>query len=135
MSVTVDNQPDVEAAHAFLSAHAYWCKNIPLQTLSRACAGSICFSAKAGGRQIGFARVVTDGATFAYLADVYVLEEHRGRGVSKLLLEAIDAHSRLQGLRRWMLATRDAHGLYRKHGWRDSTPGRLMERVLEKPYG
>ena len=131
----IDHEPDLDATHAFLSLHAYWCRGIPRDTLKRALDGSLCFAVKDGGAQIGFARVVTDFATFAYLADVYVLPEHRGRGVSKVLLDAVHAHPRLQGLRRWMLATRDAHGLYRQYGWRDSAAGRLMEKIAENPYG
>ncbi|MBS2023306.1 MAG: GNAT family N-acetyltransferase, partial [Deltaproteobacteria bacterium] len=86
-------------------------------------------------RQIGFARVVTDRATFAYLADVYVLEEFRGRGLSKWLMRGVHAHPELQGLRRWMLATRDAHGLYAQSGWSVvARPERLMDKVDADVY-
>lgn len=131
----VEEGYDLSATHAWLSAEAYWCKGIPLETLARALRGSICVSARVDGRQVGFARVVTDRATFAYLADVYVLAGHRGRGLASRLVGALRDHPELQGLRRWMLATRDAHELYRKLGWSDSPSGRLMEIVLPRPYG
>lgn len=110
---------DLDAVHAAL-ARSYWCANIPRDVVERAVRHSLCvgaYDASAGGAQIGFARVVTDRATFAYLCDVYVLESHRGRGVSKLMMQALMTHPELQGLRRWMLMTRDAHGLYRQYGF------------------
>jgi GNAT superfamily N-acetyltransferase len=119
---------DVEAAHAFL-AGTYWARDIPLAVVRKAIANSLCVAAFAAGRQVGFARVVTDRATFGYLADVYVLEEHRGRGLSKRMLEALFAHPELQGLRRMMLVTRDAHRLYEGFGF---TPLAHADRVMER---
>jgi GNAT superfamily N-acetyltransferase len=119
---------DVEAAHAFL-AGTYWARDIPLGVVRKAIENSLCVAVLQGGRQLAFARVVTDRATFAYLADVYVLEEFRGRGLSKRMLEALFAHPELQGLRRTMLVTRDAHGLYAGFGF---TPLAHPERVMER---
>ena len=122
---------DVEAIHAFL-ARTYWSPGIPRAVVERAIAHSLCFGVFHEGAQVGFARAVTDRATFAYLADVYLLEAHRGRGVARRLVAAIVAHPDLQDLRRMMLATRDAHGLYAKFGFTPvAKPDRLME--LHKP--
>jgi GNAT superfamily N-acetyltransferase len=118
---------DRDLAYEFLS-QSYWSKGIPRHVFERAIANSLCFSLYEGDDQIGFARVVTDRATFAYLADVFVLPAHRGRGLAKLLMEAVVAHSDLQGLRRWVLATRDAHGLYARYGF---TPLQAPERFME----
>ena len=107
---------DLDVIHAFL-ANAYWSRRIPRAIVERAVRNSLCFGAYAGAAQVGFARVVSDRATFAYLADVFVLEPHRGRGIAKLLMGAVLAHPELQGLRRWNLATHDAHGLYRQFGF------------------
>lgn len=107
---------DVEAVHAYL-ARSYWAREIPRDLVAKAIRGSLCFGLFKDGRQVGFARVVTDRATFAYLCDVYVLEDHRGRGLGVWLMEAVLAHPELQGLRRFMLATRDAHGLYERFGF------------------
>lgn len=118
---------DVDAAHAFL-AKTYWTPGIPLSVVRKAIENSLCVAVHAGGHQVAFARVVTDRATFAYLSDVYVLEEHRGKGLSRRMLEALFAHPDLQGLRRLMLATRDAHGLYLKFGFQPlANPARMME--------
>jgi GNAT superfamily N-acetyltransferase len=118
---------DLAAIHAYLS-RAYWCEGIPRATLDRAVANSLCFAVLHGTAQVGFARVVTDSATFAYLCDVYILEAHRGRGLSKLLMECVIAHPQLQGLRRFSLATRDTHGLYRQFGFHDlADPTRYLE--------
>ncbi len=118
---------DVAAAHEFLRS-SYWSPGVPRAMLERALANSLCFAIFCDESQVGFARVVTDKATFAYLADVYVLEEHRGKGLSKRLMEAVRAHPDLQGLRRMMLATRDAHGLYSQFGFKPlSAPERFME--------
>ncbi|MBA3897744.1 MAG: GNAT family N-acetyltransferase, partial [Sphingomonadaceae bacterium] len=107
---------NVEAAHAFL-ATSYWSPGIPLDTVRRAIAGSFCIAIMRDDRQIAFARVITDHATFAYLADVYVLDAHRGRGLAKAMLSYLQDHPRLQGLRRWLLFTRDAQSLYATAGW------------------
>lgn len=120
-------QFDVAAIHAFLST-SYWSPGVPLQVVEKAIAGSLCIGALHCGAQVGFARLVTDRATFAYLADVYVLPEHRGQGVSRAMLKALFAHPDVQGLRRMMLATRDAHALYAKFGF---TPLAAPERFME----
>lgn len=124
---------DLPLIHRFLSTQAYWSQGIPEDTVVRAVAGSLCFGAYVDGAgQVAFARVVSDFATFAYLADVFVLPEHRGRGYSKALVAEVMAHPQLQGLRRFMLATSDAHGLYTQYGF--ATPARphtLME--VSKP--
>ena len=118
---------DLKVIHTFLS-RAYWCEGIPRETLDRAIQNSLCFGIYSEGRQVGFARVITDRATFAYLADVFVVETHRGRGLSKWMMQVIMAHPDLQGLRRWALGTRDAHGLYSRYGFAlPKFPERLME--------
>ena len=117
---------DIGMIHEFLRA-SYWAKNIPRRTVEKAMANSLCFGAFANGRQIAFARAITDRATFAYLADVFVLPEHRGKGVSELLMSAIMEHPDLHGLRRLLLATKDAHGLYAKFGFQPlSNPESFM---------
>lgn len=123
------SQLDVAMIHRFLSQESYWAQNVPLQVVQRAIAHSLCFGLYQSERQVGFARVVTDAATFGYLADVFVLASHRGQGLGRRLVEAVLAHPDLQGLRRFMLATRDAHRLYRQFGFiAPSHPEVLMER-------
>ncbi|MCL2917256.1 GNAT family N-acetyltransferase [Shewanella litorisediminis] len=118
---------NMSVIHGFLQ-HSYWAKGIPEATLRRALENSLCFGLFCADEQIGFARMITDKATFAYLADVFVLESHRGRGGSKVLMQAVMAHPELAGLRRMMLATSDAHGLYRQFGFTDlGNPGIMME--------
>jgi len=118
---------DIDAIHAFLS-QSYWAAGIPRAIVERAIANSLCFGAFHEGRQVGLARVITDEATFAYLADVYVLPEHRGKGLSRRLMEQVIRHPDLQGLRRMLLATRDAHALYAKFGFKPlAHPERIME--------
>jgi GNAT superfamily N-acetyltransferase len=107
---------DATAIHAYLS-RSYWSEGISRAIVEKAIANSICFGLFHGAEQIGFARVVTDCATYAYLCDVYVLEEFRGKGLGVWLMECVMSHPELQGLRRFSLATRDAHGLYRKFGF------------------
>ena len=128
---------DLDVIHQFLSEHSYWAGGIPRDVVARSITNSLCFGVYAvknkasnpSRRQVGFARVTTDRATFAYLGDVFILPEHRGRGLSKRLMEAVLAHPDLQGLRRWMLATADAHELYRKFGFGLlSQPERFMQR-------
>lgn len=118
---------DVDAIHAFLS-RSFWAEGIPKGTVAKAIANSLCFGLFDGDDQVGFARVVTDRATYAYLCDVYVLETHRGLGLGKWLIETVMAHADLQGLRRFQLVTRDAHGLYSRHGFEAPiSPDRHME--------
>ncbi len=107
---------DLDVIHDFLS-NCYWSKGIPREVVVRAIEHSLCFGMYESGRQIGFARAISDFATFAYIADVFILESHRGQGLSKWLMECIRRHPQLQGLRRWALATRDAHGLYAQFGF------------------
>jgi GNAT superfamily N-acetyltransferase len=111
---------DIDAIHAYL-VRSYWSPGIPRDIVERAAKNSLCFGVyeRNSGRQVGFTRVVTDYATFAYLCDVYVLEAHRGRGLSKAMMREASAHPALTGARRVMLATRDAHGLYRQFGFTD----------------
>lgn len=113
---TDKNELNVDYVHHFLS-HSYWAENIPLAVVRRSIEGSLCFGVFYREEQIGFARVISDEATFAYLADVFIDERFRGRGLSKWLLEVILAYPGLQGLRRFLLATRDAHGLYQQFGF------------------
>jgi GNAT superfamily N-acetyltransferase len=119
---------DLDAVHGYI-ARSYWAADIPRDMMARAIEHSLCFGVyeEASGRQIGFARVVTDCATFAWLADVFVLEEYRGRGLSKLLMSTILDHPDLETLRRFLLATRDAHGLYAQFGFTPlDNPDRFM---------
>ncbi|GAB4048335.1 GNAT family N-acetyltransferase [Spirosoma litoris] len=118
---------DLEVIHRFLSEEAYWSLNIPLEIVQRSIENSLCFGVYKEENQVGFARVVTDTATFGYLADVFILPEHRGKGLSKQLVAYIMAYPSLQGLRRIMLVTRDAHGLYEQFGFRTiDTPENTM---------
>jgi GNAT superfamily N-acetyltransferase len=122
---------DVDAMHAYLT-RSYWSPGIPRETVERAARHSLCFGVyeRASGAQVGLARVVTDHATFAYLCDVYVLEEHRGHGLGKRLIEEVMAHPALTGARRAMLATRDAHGLYARHGFRAPPDDGVLLQIL-----
>lgn len=125
---------DFAFVHNFLS-RSYWAKNIPFETVRRSIENSLCFGLYEADEQIGFARVVTDHATFAYLCDVFVIETHRGRGLSKWLMEMILAHPDLQNLRRWMLATKDAHGLYEQFGFTAlDSPDVFMQRHAPDVY-
>jgi GNAT superfamily N-acetyltransferase len=126
---------DLDVIHGFLTARSYWAEGIPRDVVERSIRNSLCFGVYDEDRQVGFARVVTDRATYAYLADVFVLEAYRGRGLSKWLLECVFAHPDLQGLRRWQLSTRDAHGLYARYGFAPlSDPDRLLEIRREDAY-
>lgn len=119
---------DLNVIHGFLT-QSYWAAGVPVETVKRSIENSLPFGLYDNDRQIGFARVITDYATFAYLADVFVLEGARGAGLGKWLVATIISHPELQGLRRWMLATRDAHGLYRMVGFEDlKQPDRWMEK-------
>jgi GNAT superfamily N-acetyltransferase len=122
---------DASAVHSYLS-RAYWCVGIPYKTVERALRHSLCFGLYDEGRQVGLARMITDHATFAYLCDVYVLESHRGRGLGKWLIECVMEHASTLGMRRFNLATRDAHVLYARHGFKPlAHPDNHME--LHKP--
>ena len=136
-TITTDpRRIDRAAAHAFLT-ESYWAGGVPREIVDRSIDGSLAFALidESADRQIGFARAITDRATFAYLADVYVLDEYRGRGLGKWLMETVMAHPDLQGLRRWMLVTRDAHGLYEKSGFTAlEKPERIMEIVRPDIY-
>ncbi len=126
---------NLDVIHGYL-VQSYWAKGIPRETLARAVEHSLCFGAyDSAGSQIGFARLITDFATFAYLADVFVLESHRGQGIGKLLMECIKQHPELQGLRRWTLSTKDAHGLYAQFGFTAlQWPERYMEILRPNIY-
>jgi len=118
---------DLNLIHNFLT-DSYWARGIPVEVVARSIQNSLCFGVYARGRQVGFARVISDFATYAYIADVFVLESFRGHGLGKWIIESIMQHPRLQGLRRWTLVTRDAHGLYAQFGFAPlKTPERYME--------
>jgi GNAT superfamily N-acetyltransferase len=125
---------DLVVIHDFLS-QSYWAKGIPREIVRRSIANSLCFGVYKEEQQIGFARIISDYATFAYLADVFILEPFRGQGLSKWLMEMIVSHPQLQGLRKWMLGTRDAHELYRKFGFESiKSPEALMEKFIPDIY-
>ncbi|MCX6317945.1 MAG: GNAT family N-acetyltransferase [Bacteroidetes bacterium] len=128
---------DVNLIHHYLSAESYWARNIPRVTVEQSIQHSLCFGMYNGDAQTGFARLITDRATFAYLADVFILPDYRGRGLSKWLIETIQSHPELQQLRRWMLGTRDAHGLYEQFGWTpldEAACQRFMQRHFPDVY-
>src|SRR5260370_959131 len=132
--VTAPSRLDLDVIHGFLSRSSYWAAGIPRELVARALRHSTCFGAFDGNEQVGFARVISDHATFAYVCDVFVLDSHRGRGVGKQLMAAIKSHPDLQSLRRWVLFTRDAHELYRRFGFSEARhPDRLME-IQSGPY-
>jgi GNAT superfamily N-acetyltransferase len=125
---------DLNVIHGYLT-RSYWAEGIPRELVAQSIANSLCFGIYHGEKQVGFARVITDKTTFGYLADVFVLEEYRGKGLSKWLMEVIMAHPELQGFRRWLLATRGAHGLYQKFGFdRLGHPENMMEIVRVGMY-
>lgn len=129
---TISTDPsrlDLNLIHDFISNHSYWGKGRAREVVQRSIENSMPFGLYHGDQQVGFARIVTDYATFAWVADVFVVPEHRGRGLSKWLMEVILAHPQLQGFRRWVLATKDAHGLYEQFGFIElHRPERWMER-------
>ena len=125
---------DLDVIHGFLTT-SYWARGIPREAVARSMEHSLCFGAFDGDRQVGFARVISDRATFAYVCDVFALESDRGRGVGKSLMAAIMAHPELQGLRRWTLATSNAHGLYRQFGFGAPAHSERQMEVLDgAPY-
>lgn len=128
-SISTDKSKlDLQAIHHFLSKESYWSQNIPFETVKTASENSLAFGVYHQQKQIGYARIVSDYATVAYLGDVYILPEFRGQGLSKWLMATIMNHPNLQGLRRWILLTADAHGLYKQYGWTEITkPDRWME--------
>ena len=134
-TITTDQaRLDLAAIHDYLK-RSYWSPGIPFEIMERAIRNSLAFGLFCGSAQIGFARVVTDRATFGYLADVYVLEEYRGQGLATWLIECVCSHPDLQGLRRFSLATRDAHALYRKFGFKEiGNPSQQMEIVRPGIY-
>ncbi|SNC75789.1 Acetyltransferase (GNAT) domain-containing protein [Hymenobacter gelipurpurascens] len=137
---TISTDParlDVSVIHRYLSQESYWAQGIPLETVQRAIVNSLNFGVYAPvGRQVAYARVVTDKATFAWLCDVFVLPEFQGQGIGKQLQSEIWQHRELQGLRRYLLATLDAHGLYRQFGFQDlAAPERYLEIKRANPYG
>ena len=124
---------DIDLVYRYIAGESYWSRGIPRDRLERAIRNSLCFGIYQGAGQVGFARVVTDRATFAWLGDVFILDEFRGRGLGKWMIASIARHPDLDGLRRWFLATRDAHGLYEQFGWRPlEDPGKFME--IFRPY-
>ncbi len=132
---TDKNLLDVTAVHKYLSEESYWAKNIPLQLVQQSIDNSFCFGVYFHKELVGFARLVTDYSSFAYLCDVYILEAHRGQHLSKCLMQEIMNHPKLQGLRRWVLATADAHELYKQFGWQCLTkPERYLEIVKPNIY-
>lgn len=127
---TNKNEMDFDAIHQYLT-RSYWAEKIPKDVMIKAIENSLCFGVlqieeNGNSKQVGFARLITDSATFAYLADVYVLEEHRSKGLSKQVMKKIVEHPQLQGLRRIMLATRDAHGLYEQFGFTPLTDEKMF---------
>jgi GNAT superfamily N-acetyltransferase len=130
-TISTDNKRlDIRRIHDFVSNQSYWAKGRAIETVQRALDNSLNFGLYKNNQLIGFARVVTDYATFAWIADVFVLSEHRDQGLSKWMMEVILSHPELQGFRRWVLATRDAHGLYARFGF---IPLHRPERWMERP--
>ena len=132
---TDKNLLQINAIHKFLTEESYWAKERTQAQTATAIENSLCFGVYAGDKQVGFARVISDYATFAYIGDVYITEEFRGRGLSKKLMETMLAHPDLQGLRRWLLATKDAHTLYTQFGFHElKFPTRWMEKPAPNAY-
>lgn len=128
---------DIGVIHSYLCDQSYWAAGISRDVVKKSVENSLCFGVYTGGTQIGFARLVTDRATFAYLADVFILEPYRGKGLSKWLISVIQSHPELQSLRRWVLGTRDAQGLYEQFGWSvftEETRKRFMQRHFPDVY-
>ena len=132
---TDKNKLDLPFIHSYLSSHTYWAKGIPLDVVQRSIENALCFGVYKHEQQVGFARVITDFATIAYLGDVFITEEYRGIGLSKWLMQCVVEHPALQGLRRWILLTSDAHGLYEKVGFKPvAKPEVYMERHFPGLY-
>lgn len=132
---TDKNLMDIVMIHQYLSTESYWAKNIPLAIVERSISNSLNFGVFHQEKQIAYARIITDYSTIAYLGDVFVLSDFRGKGISKWLIKEITEHPPLQGLRRWILLTADAHGLYKKYGWESiPQPEKWMEKVQVNPY-
>lgn len=123
---------DLAMIHHYLSTESYWSPGIPFETVQRASEHSLCFGVYHGDRQIGYARIISDYTTIAYLADVFILAEYRGNGLSKWLIKTIQSHPDLQGLRRWILLTKDAHGLYKQSGWSEIAQPELWMEIHQK---
>jgi GNAT superfamily N-acetyltransferase len=134
-SISTDkNKLDLNYIHQFLT-ESYWAEGIPIEIVQRSVEGAMCFGVYDRENQIGFARVITDKATFGYLADVFIDPNYRGKGLSKWLMETIMNHPDLQGFRSWQLATRDAHGLYEKFGFKPlDNPERIMRKAVLDIY-
>ena len=134
-TITTDSSRfDIDMIYRFLTA-CYWAAGIPRGVVQRSIDHALCFAVFDGDQQVGFARVITDRATYAYIGDVFILESHRGRGLAKHLMKSITEHPDLQGLRRWSLVTKDAHGLYEQFGFQPpSHPERHMEMVAPDVY-
>jgi len=125
---------DLNVIHGYLS-RSYWAENIPVEIVKRSVDNSLCFGVYVNEKQIGFARVISDYTTFAYLADVFILEEERGRGLAKRLMECILEHRQLRGLRNFCLMTKDAHSLYKRYGFKNiPKPENFMARKIEGIY-
>ncbi|MDN4165867.1 GNAT family N-acetyltransferase [Cytophagales bacterium LB-30] len=135
-TLSTDSQKlDINTIHHFLAHDSYWARHIPRETVERAIKNSLNFGVYHGNSQVGYARIISDYATIAYLGDVFILPEHRGQALSKWLMESIKSHPQLQGLRRWILLTADAHELYKAYGWTAlATPDRWMECHNPKVY-
>ena len=130
---TEKSELDIISIHHFLSTQSYWAKGRSLETVKKSIENSLCFGLYIGSKQVGFARVVTDFAVFAWIMDVFILPEYRGHGLGKELMRSITTHEKLQNLQRWGLGTDDAHGLYAQFGFTSlSKPANMMEKV-KKP--
>jgi GNAT superfamily N-acetyltransferase len=121
---------DLTMIHDFLASQSYWAQGIPLEVVKRSIENALCFGVYHQGKQVGFARVVTDYATIAYLGDVFIIEPYRGKGLGKRLIKTIMDHPELQGLRLWLLGTKDAHDLYRKYGFKKIAETPLGDRFM-----
>jgi GNAT superfamily N-acetyltransferase len=134
--ITTDvSRMDLDRIHCWLARKSYWAGQMPRKVFDRAVRGSLCFAAITRNATVGFARTISDRATFAYVSDVFVDPAHRGTGISKAIMAAVVAHPELQDLRLWVLATSDAHGLYARHGFTAlAAPQRYMERRDAEVY-